>query len=278
MRWLKINTIVNIIYVLYAETQRELITLKRYLLESLSGLAVVYILFIGFFFASQSFTDQAVASMNESTDLAHRALGFILWLFALNSMGHFSTAIRDESHIGVMEQIALSPTGLVVDMWGRAVGKTIIDCFMIGLVLLSIILTTRVSLSFPFFSVGIVFSLTLLGLYGLGFFFGGLALIYKRLGSIIIVVRFAFLILTGAITPIENFPAGLQMICKTLPMTEGLKILRLLMIDDKPFSYIMESGDLLILFLNSAFYITMGLISFKFLEKIARSKGLLGVY
>ncbi len=278
MTWLKTNIAVNIFYVLYAETQRELITLKRYFLESLSGLAVVYILFIGFFFASQSFTDQVVAHMNESTDLAHRALGFILWLFALNAMGHFSNSIRDESHIGVMEQIALSPTGLVVDMWGRAAGKTIIDCFMIGLVLLTIILTTRISLSFPFFSVGIIFFLTLLGLYGLGFFFGGLALIYKRLGSIIIVVRFAFLILTGAITPIENFPAGLQIVCKTLPMTEGLKILRLLMIDNKPFSYILESGDLLILFINSAFYITIGLISFKFLEKIARRKGLLGVY
>ncbi|MBW2642787.1 MAG: ABC transporter permease, partial [Deltaproteobacteria bacterium] len=196
----------------------------------------------------------------------------------LNSVGHFSNAIRDESHIGVMEQIALSPSGLIVDMWGRAIGKTMIDSVMIGIVLLTIMLTTKISLSFPVFSVGLVFILTLLGLYGLGFLFGGLALIYKRLGSITIVVRFGFLILTGAITPIEDFPSWLQIICKTLPMTEGLKILRLLMVEKKSFSVVLGSGALLVLVINSAIYMSVGLISFKYLENVARDRGLLGVY
>ena len=268
----------DVIHVLYAETLRELITIRRYFLEAISGLVMVYILFMGFFFAGQGFTEQITSQTNNSTDLAHRTVGFILWLFALNSVGHFSNAIRDESQIGVMEQIALSPSGLIVDMWGRAIGRTIIDCIMIGLVLVTIIATTKISLSLPFFSVGFIFILTLLGLYGLGFFFGGLALIYKRLGSVTIVVRFSFLILTGAITPIENFPSWLQLISKTLPMTEGLKILRLLMIEKKPFSFILDSGDFLILIVNSTLYIAVGLISFMYLERIARHKGLLGVY
>jgi ABC-2 type transport system permease protein len=199
-------------------------------------------------------------------------------LFALNSVGHFSNAIRDESHIGVMEQIALSPLGLIVDMWGRAIGKTLVDCITIGLVLFTVVVSTHISLNFPPISVGIVFILTLLGLYGLAFFLGGLTLIYKRLGNVTIVIRFAFLILTGAVTPIENFPLWLQIIAKTLPMTQGLKILRLLMIDNKPFVFVVMSGDLLFLIINSACYITLGLISFHVFEKIAREKGLLGVY
>jgi len=277
-RWLRPERIVNVIYVLYAEVLREFITLRRYFIEALSGLIMVYILFMGFFFAGQGFTGQVASQAYNSTDLAHRTVGFILWLFALNSIGHFSSAIRDESQLGVMEQIALSPSGLIVDMWGRAIGRTIIDCIMIGLVLVTIIATTRISLSLPVFSVGVVFLLTLLGLYGLGFFFGGLALIYKRLGSVTIVVRFGFLILTGAITPIEKFPSWLQLISKTLPMTEGLKILRLLMVEKRPFSYILDSGDFLILIVNSTLYIAVGLISFMYLERIARHKGLLGVY
>lgn len=277
-RWLRPERIVNITYVLYGEVLREFITLRRYFIESISGLVMVYILFMGFFLAGRGFSGQIASQAANSTDLAHQAVGFILWLFALNSVGHFSSAVRDESHIGVMEQIALSPSGLIVDMCGRAIGKTIIDCIMIGLVLITIMLTTGISLSLPAFSVGFVFVLTLLGLYGLGFFFGGLALIYKRLGSVTMVVRFGFLILTGAITPIENFPSWLQLICKTLPMTEGLKILRLLMVEKRPFSFILESGDLLILTVNSTLYITVGLISFRYLEKIARHKGLLGVY
>lgn len=276
--WLKINKIIPVIYVLYGEILREFITVRRYYLESISGLIMVYILFMGFFFAGRGFTDQAIFLTNHSTVLAHRTVGFILWLFALNSVGHFSSAIRDESQIGVMEQIALSPSGLIVDMWGRAIGKTIIDCIMIGVVLYTIMVTTRVSLSFPFISVAIVFFLTLLGLYGLGFLFGGLSLIYKRLGSITIVVRFAFLILTGAITPIESFPSWLQLICKTLPMTEGLKILRLLMVENRPFSFVLGSGDLLVLIVNSTLYIAAGLISFRYLERVARDKGLLGTY
>ncbi|MFC1815806.1 ABC transporter permease [Thermodesulfobacteriota bacterium] len=274
---LRSQKIINISYVLYAEILREFITLKRYFLEAVSGLVMVYILFLGFFFSAQGFSGQ-VLHPTIPTDLAHRAVGFILWLFALNSVGHFSNAIRDESNIGVMEQIALSPPGLVVDMWGRAIGKTLVDCIMIGLVLYTIVVTTHISLSFPPLSVGIVFILTLLGLYGLAFFFGGLTLIYKRLGNVTIVVRFAFLILTGAITPIENFPLWLQIISKTLPMTQGLKILRLFMIENKPFVYVLQSGDLFFLIINSACYITLGLISFHVFENIARDKGLLGVY
>lgn len=247
-------------------------------MEAVSGLVMVYILFLGFFFSAQGFSGQPLYPLTQSTDLAHRALGFILWLFALNSIGHFSNAVRDDSQIGIMEQIALSPAGLIVDMWGRAIGKTLVDCATIGFVLITIILTTGISLRFPPLSVGIVFILTLLGLYGLAFFFGGLTLIYKRLGNVTIVIRFAFLILTGAITPIENFPQWLQIISRTLPMTQGLKILRLFMIEGRPFSYILESGDLLALVFNSACYITFGLISFKYFEKIARNKGLLGVY
>jgi len=247
-------------------------------MEAVSGLAMVYILFLGFFFSAQGFSSQPLYPSTASTDLAHRALGFILWLFALNSIGHFSNAVRDESQIGIMEQIALSPAGLIVDLWGRAIGKTLVDCATIGFVLITIVLTTGISLRFPPLSVGIIFILTLLGLYGLAFFFGGLTLIYKRLGNVTIVIRFAFLILTGAITPIENFPQWLQVISRTLPMTQGLKILRLFMIEGRPFSYILASGDLLALLLNSACYITFGLLSFKYFEKIARNKGLLGVY
>lgn len=216
--WLSPKRGLNICYVLYGEVLREFITTRRYFLEAISGLVMVYILFMGFFFAGQGFTTHETLQSLNRTDLAHRTVGVILWLFALNSVGHFSNAIRDESHIGVMEQIALSPSGLVVDMCGRATGKTVIDSAMIGMVLVTIVVTTRISLSFPVLPVGFVFILTLIGLYGLGFFFGGLALIYKRLGSITIVVRFAFLILTGAITPIENFPQWLQFISKTLPM------------------------------------------------------------
>ena len=138
--------------------------------------------------------------------------------------------------------------------------------------------TADISLRFPPLAVGIVFILTLLGLYGLAFFFGGLTLIYKRLGNVTIVIRFAFLILTGAITPIENFPVWLQVISKTLPMTQGLKILRLLMIENKSFGHVLASGDFFMLVMNSACYITFGLISFKLFEKVARHRGLLGVY
>lgn len=274
---LKTRQIINVAYVLNAEIVREFITLKRYFLEAASGLAMVYILFLGFFFSAHPFRGGTPHPAN-AIDLAHRAVGFILWLFALNSIGHFSNAIRDEAQIGIMEQIALSPSGLIVNMWGRAIGKTIVDCLTIGLVLITIIVSTRISLSFPPLSVAVVFILTLSGLYGLAFFFGGLTLIYKRLGNVTLVVRFAFLILTGAVTPIQNFPAWLQIIAKTLPMTQGLKILRLLMIENIPFAAVVQSGDLLWLIVNSACYIALGLISFRIFEGFARERGLLGVY
>ena len=61
-------------------------------------------------------------------------------------------------------------------------------------------------------------------------------------------------------------------------MTQGLKILRLLMIDNIPFTAVVKSGDLLWLIINSAGYIALGLISFRIFEGVARDRGLLGVY
>ncbi len=266
-------------YIFYAEIVREIITARRYLFESVSGLIMMYILFMGFFFASQGFGGSPSPDGGaDSTGMAHRTVGFILWLFALSAVGHFGNAIRDDSHIGILEQIAMSPTGMVVDMCGRALGKTLLDCVTVGLVLASILLTTNVSLSFSFFPVIFILFLTLLGLYGLGFFFGGLSLIYKRLGAITIIVRFAFLILTGAITSLSNFPPFLQLIAQTLPMTQGLAILRLLMVEDRSFFSVVQGGNFSILILNSAIYLTIGIVSFKYFEKKAREKGLLGVY
>ena len=114
-RCLNLEKILDVGYVLYAEVLREIITTRRYLLETISGLVMVYILFMGFFFAGQGFTAHVTLQALNRIDLAHRTVGFILWLFALNSVGHFSNAIRDESNIGVMEQIALSPSGLIMD-------------------------------------------------------------------------------------------------------------------------------------------------------------------
>lgn len=50
------------------------------------------------------------------------------------------------------------------------------------------------------------------------------------------------------------------------------------MVENKPFSTVIANGEILMLVINSAIYVIIGVISFKHFENMARDRGLLGVY
>lgn len=50
------------------------------------------------------------------------------------------------------------------------------------------------------------------------------------------------------------------------------------MVDNRTSSMVLDSGALLDLVINYASYMSVGLISFKFLENVTRDRGLLVVY
>ncbi len=265
----------RIVGIIMAEGYREFIYFRRYSLERLSSTVMLVFIFLGFVYSSADFSSGKV--VYDANSLSHKVVGFLVWFFALDAIGHLSSAIREDMHIGVLEQIALSPYPLIYNMLGRSVSRFVINLsiavVMFSLFTLFFDLHITISPS-AFFR----FLLTYTGLYGMGLAFAGLTLVFKRLGPITTIMRFFLLIFTGAIIPVTVFPPFLQYISELVPMTAGLKIMKKMLFEDVSLISVLKNPTFYELILNSLFYIIIGIKTFSFFEKQARKKGALGTY
>lgn len=267
----------KILSIIFAECYREFVYAKRYSIERISSLIMLFFIFFGIVYSSTTSFVNHNANNFDPISVSHRIVGFLLWFFALDAVGHLSSSLREDLHIGILEQIALSPYPLLYNMLGRSISRLVINlCFAI---LLFIIFqkTFDIRINIPY-SVFFFFLITYAGLYGLGLFFAGLTLIFKRLGPVTTITRFLLLIFTGAIIPLHTFPHYLRIFAQTLPMTLGLSIIREIIFQQKTIVDITSSTKFYLFLVNSIFYLTLGIITFILLEKRARAKGALGTY
>jgi ABC-2 type transport system permease protein len=114
--------------------------------------------------------------------------------------------------------------------------------------------------------------LTIWGVYGFGFAMGGLALVFKQVQAVFQIFQFVWLLFILAPTVMDSFP-----IVKFFPVTWGTHLIGKVLLDGQSL-YAMQVMDILFLALNSAIYFTLGYAGFKYLEGIARDRGLLGHY
>ncbi len=261
--------------IIMAESYREFVYFKRYIFERISSVIMLVFIFLGFIYSSATFSNGEV--IIDKLTVSQKLIGFTIWFFALDAVGHLGSALREDLHIGILEQIALTPYSLIYNMLGRSVARFIIT-FWNGVIILIIFnLIFELNISIPL-NVLPILILTYLGLYGLGLFFAGLTLIFKRLGPITTITRFLLLIFTGAIIPLNYFPEIIQQASVLLPMTEGLKIIRELILNKVDFYHILFSAPMFYLMINSMLYFLIGIFTFLYLEKRARRLGTLGSY
>jgi ABC-2 type transport system permease protein len=71
-------------------------------------------------------------------------------------------------------------------------------------------------------------------MWGLGLLFGGLAILYKRIGPADLVARTLFIFLAGVFVPIEAFPGWAQALAGLLPMTYAYQLLQQVVVDGIP--------------------------------------------
>ncbi len=259
--------------IILAESYREFVYFRRYIFERFSSIVMLSFIFLGFVYSSSTIINGSFVIDKVST--SHKLIGFLVWFFALDAVGHLSSALREDLHIGILEQIALTPYSLIYNMFGRSIARFFITLFNALLILFLFNYIFDLKISIPL-KVLPFFFLTYLGLYGLGLFFAGLTLIFKRLGPVTTITRFLLLIFTGALFPVQVFPESLQSLSKVLPMTAGLDIMKNIIFNEG--GYKIDLNYHLLLVANTLFYLFLGIIVFMFLEKRSRKMGTLGTY
>src|SRR4028118_998930 len=251
-----------------AEFRRSWIQFIRYPAEAIGGVVITTSVFYGLFLSARYI---AGPSLQFGDRLDAIIVGYTLWSLVLFIMTDIAGGLQYESQTGTLEQLFLSPFGAPVVFVIRALASLILRLAVILSILLIIMALTGSRLEFPPMLL-LPLLTVLLGAYGLAFIMGSLALLLKRVQQILGIFQFALLFLMA--TPTETWPGSLQVARWLLPMTSGAGLLRDVMARGEALNL---AGFTLAL-LNGIGYFTVGLMIFRFAEREAKRRGLLGGY
>lgn len=251
---------------LNANIRKEFIELKRYLPNTMSLLFTFYFVFLAMFFGIQLVGDPA----HMDTNIQYVIVNYVFWYLTVMTMQSIGFTVTVEATRGTLEQLYMSPMGVWRILFARISGMIFIH-FMIIIVLLFMSMATAGQ--WLYLNPGTVLPilvLTLCSMIGVSFMIAGASVIFKQIQAFLQISQFIFMALTFIPLSVAPFLAY-------APFVKGVDMIRLAMINDLT---LIDFGvsDYVILFLNAAVYITLGIWIYLQCEKFAMKKGLLGHY
>jgi len=200
-----------------------------------------------------------------------------MWFYAQVFISNMSYNLAEEAEAGTLEQMYLSPAPMGLILVGRVFAVLITASLQILLVtgLLMLLLNIR----FPLYAAGLpIFLLTLFGLFGFSFFIAGLTLVFKHVSGVANLLINLLVLVNGTLLPVEKFPPWLTAFAKTLPTTQGIVVLRNVLLNGQSLTDAWGDGSLPLLIANSALYCVIGWFFLKWCESVAKRQGTLGQY
>lgn len=250
---------------LYGFANRTLIELRRYPLNFLGALLTYLLVFALIFIGGRALAPDGFESNVEAI-----IVGYFLLTTVLSTFFTLSGLINTEAKYGTLQQLYVSPFRFPVVMLAAVLGNMIV-ALSIGMVTLGFILVlTGETLTIDLFTVVPILGLTILQAIGMGFFLGGIALVYKRIRTLFSTLQFAIigvlsLALTDAFWP-RLLPVGQGAAMLHESMANGLLLLDFPLFDHA------------ILVSTSVVYLLIGYLAFHIAQHHARTKGLLDDY
>ncbi len=258
----------------WAEWLRDLRISLRYPMEWITGLFIMYVLFMAMFLGGKAMAGNVL----QMKSLEGLVIGFSMWFFALMAMNQMSIDIEQEARAGTLEQVFLCGGSYFKIMWIRAL--THMSQGAVAVLIFSQVLqfSTGHHLHVPLAlwpRLGLIVALTIAGLCGFGLILGGISLLVKRIGQLSAGLQFALLF--AAIGDVASLPAPWNIVAVHLPLARGVIMLKQLLgegVSAAP----LQTADFIWLAADSAFYILLGSAVYLWAERIARKGGMLSHY
>lgn len=236
---------------------------KRYLFNTLTNLIVFFIIFIAMFYGIKFFAGPNL----KSDSLASLIIGYIMWTFAIIGFQDLAYGVYEEIQRGTLEQLYLSSIGIEIIFFYRSFLDFFFSLFFVGIILIATMAITGIWLPVRLLKTLPVLLLTIPSLWGLGIFFGGLVMIFKKISSFMQVITFGLI----AIVSVSAYPVNVY---SFLPFAAGSTTIQYMIRKNYTFSF----EWYLFLLSISIFYIILGILAYKYCEKVARRKNLIGQY
>ena len=213
----------------------------------------------------------------ESGELPGTLLGFLVWFYASIAVTNMSWGLMEEAQAGTLEQMYMSPTPTWMIFVGRVMAMLLYGTGMVLIVAATLMLSLGIRLPVNVQALP-VFGITIAGLFGLGFAIGGAALVFKRVEALSWLTIDALLFLNGSFLPVDRYPEWLESFAKLLPTTQGIIVLREVVLDGRSLAAVWADGSLGNLVLHSGVVLLVGWLVFKYCERVAKRRGTLGQY
>ncbi|RKD22171.1 ABC-2 type transport system permease protein [Caminicella sporogenes DSM 14501] len=258
----------NYLKAVYAEYRLGLKQLFSYKMNFFSEMATIAILYFALVFMNSGNSLGSIYNTYSTDSKSLMLLGYVFWNFSVSTINFASSEISSEATKGTLEQKLMACVGLPILLFGKLLsGNTLIILETIMLLIISKIFF-NIGLSFTIISI-VSLLITLIGMYGFGLIFGGLALKEKRISKLVFIVQIILLFIGG----IFNEKGLIFNIHRIIPLYNGIIVARQ-SIANSQYNVV----DLNILILSSLFWIIVGVYIFKYFFKKARKLGILNQY
>lgn len=247
--------------------RRTLIEFRRYAFDTLSGLVSIYGFFLVIFFGAKIFGGRQPGF---GENIEGIVVSYGMWAITMFALGSLTYELTQEAQLGTLEQLGMSPFGLVRVLVARAFTSLATYVVMWAALLVVMMATTGRWLNIDVVSILPLLAVTIVGVIGIGFLLASFAIVFKRVQQALQVYQVLFIGLVVV-------PPDEVTFMRYLPLSWGTHLISRVMVDEVSI-FGMAPGDLLFLAVNSLAYFVGGIAVFKRFERAARQRGLLGHY
>ncbi len=200
-----------------------------------------------------------------------------MWYYSKLVISSAGASIAEEAITGTLEKLYMSPVRMEVVLIGRLISSLLIGSIQVIVFCLSLGIIMNIPISVNWGVIPVV-ALTILGVLGFSLMIGSAALVYKKINTSIGVVANSLMFLNGSFFGVEGFPNWLRQLAEILPTTQGIILIRKIIIEEETLLKLWIDGQFLPLIYQSIIYLIVGILFFKIGETYARKHGLLGQY
>ncbi len=258
-------------YLCKVSMEKALKELTRYKFNTISDVIFLYVVFMAMFLGIKSFGKSfGVSPIDMGDSLEGFIAGFFLWTIMMMTYSGVAYGLTNDANRGTLEQLNMSGIRLSTIVTARSLSDLFINIIVSVVLLFIIMATTGYKLEIRMLPILFPVIVGMFSILGIGLIFGGLALIFKKIQTLLNIVQYFFIALiminpgNKIIYNLLPFKTASDMVISSMRYGYSLT-------DFSIYYYVIMAG-------NSALYFGIGLFIFNRCVKLAKMKGLLGQY
>jgi len=252
---------------LLALSKRNFIELRRYAFDTTFQFGGIFFLFMLVFWGARGLGG---SDIRDGDALPAIVVGFIVLTVVLGSYGTMANWMMMEATLGTLEQIAMSPFGLLMVLVAEYVASLGAQFAVTAIMLVAAELFTGQWLHLDALTLIPLVALLLVQMLGLSVAVGGVALVFKRVVSLTNLLQFGFLAMVSL--PVEQYPW-----VRVMPIGLANHLIRESTVHGTGLLDL-ERTDLAQLVVIAFAYLAAGIAVFLRMEHLARDRGAIGVH